>query len=110
MVPRLDNLALDIIQRIDAATTIADAAQALLAGLKPMGVLSLVASDTAILPKPAGQRHAPEIAAATPRGWIGSQAASFVDTHNPNGDHARALRRPFLWSSAPLATKALYRA
>jgi LuxR family quorum sensing-dependent transcriptional regulator len=108
MASRLDNLALDIIQRIDAATSIADAAQALLAGLKPMGVLSLMASDTAIVPKPAGARHAPDIAAATPPGWIGSQAARFVDAHNPNGDYARAVKRPFLWRSAPLATKALY--
>jgi LuxR family quorum sensing-dependent transcriptional regulator len=105
---KLDNLALDIIQRIDDATSVGDAAQALLKGLRPMGVLSLMATDTDVAQKPAGARHAPVIAAATPKGWIGSEAAKFTDIHNPNNDHARIVQRPFLWKTANLPTKALY--
>ena len=105
---KLDNLALDIIQGIDDATSVAGAAQALLNGLRPMGILSLMATDTAIVPARPGDPGAPLIAAHTPKGWVGSEAAKVVDTLNPNREHARLVQRPFLWKTATMPTKAIY--
>lgn len=105
-----DYVALEIVSRIDEAETIPAAARALLEGLRPMGILSVVATDTFVAPQEPGAAHAPLIAALTPDGWAGSQEAAYIDQHNPNLNHARLVQRPFLWTAASMATKAVYSA
>ncbi|BCW87770.1 hypothetical protein sos41_09000 [Alphaproteobacteria bacterium SO-S41] len=101
-------LALDIVERIDQASSVPAAAQALLRGLQPMGAISLNAQDSRIAPAKPGERVSPSIAVITPTGFIGSAAQKFVDSLNPNPEAARRLGRPLLWSEASLPTKALY--
>jgi len=107
---RVDYLILDLVERIDRAQTVAEAARTLLDGLKPMGALSVMATDVLIAPKPMGAHTPPVVAGIAPKGWQESAAGAFVDAHNPNPDMARRVRRPFMWKTAPLPTKALYSA
>lgn len=100
-------LAIDIVERIEEAPTIAEAAAALLAGLEPMGAISLNAQDTEIARPVRGSRNAPTIAFAAPKGFLGSDEQKLVDAVNPIPEAARRYQRPFLWREASLPSKAI---
>jgi LuxR family quorum sensing-dependent transcriptional regulator len=101
-------LALDVVERVDATPSIAAAAAALLDGLRPMGGLALNLQDTSIVSTIGGRRSVPPLAVIVPDGYVGSAAQVLIDTANPNPAAARALRRPFLWREARLPTKSLH--
>ncbi|MCC6919470.1 MAG: autoinducer binding domain-containing protein [Alphaproteobacteria bacterium] len=99
---------LDLVERIDAATTVVEAAETLLADMRALGALSLMADHTRVTMQTPGVRRAhTSLAALTPAGWKGSSNAAFVDRYNPNPAAARNLRRPFRWRQAALPTPAL---
>lgn len=98
---------LDIVERIDAATTVAEAAHALMTGLAPLGALSLAAHDVPMVAKAMGGKAA-AVASLTPTGYAGSAASKFLDINNPNPEAAKVLKRPFRWREASLPTRALY--
>lgn len=98
---------LDIVERIDAATTVAEAAQALMKGLEPLGALSLAAHDVPLVSRVMGAK-VNAVASLTPTGYAGSAASKFLDINNPNPEAAKTLKRPFRWREANLPTRALY--
>lgn len=106
MKPTIQSL-LDLVERIDATTTVAEAAETLLKGLQPLGALSLAAHDVSMAARLAGIKSE-TLASLTPAGYAGSAVSRFVDIHNPNPEAARVLKRPFRWREASLPTRALY--
>lgn len=101
-------LALDIVERVDAARGIPEACRVFFDALVPYGARSLMVQDTRVTAALPGSRFAvPAVCAIAPRGWVGSSEAAFINANNPNPAAGLRLGRPFQWREAKQPTRAL---
>lgn len=104
----LHRIVFEIVEKIDNAQTVSEAAQSLMSALQPWGALWLGMTDTQGAPRKAGDSHGPLVAVVAPDGMFDSTAGQFILDNNPMPETARLRQRPFTWKTAPLRTKALY--
>lgn len=98
-------LALDIVERVDAARDVAGACRVFFDALAPHGAKSLIVQDSRVTAPLPGRRLAvPPLCTIAPPGWDGSAEADFVNDNNPNPATGLRLGRPFQWREAKQPT------
>lgn len=95
-------IALDIVERFDAAKSAAEAGRVFYEALEPFGVVGFGARAYDAGGSSLCAKTAPgAFAVKLPKGWKGSASATYIESLDPLPLAARRLRRPaFLWSDA----------